>query len=93
MVRLIEVIQDHHRSYTLREVWINEQYVVKIEAAEEYGQLLSEGRLPPDLSADHKFSRLTINEGQHAHTHVVVGGVKETAASFIRPRKSLLLKG
>ena len=93
MVRLIEVVQDHHRSYILREVWINEQYVVKIEAAEEYVRLLSEGRLPPDLSSDHQFSRLTVNEGQQAHTHIVVGGVKETAASFIRPRKSLLLKG
>ena len=93
MVRLIEVGQDHHRSYTLREVWINEQYVVKIESADEYCRLLAEGRLPPDLAADHKFSKLTVNEGQHAHTHVVVGGVKETAASFIRPRKSVLLKG
>jgi hypothetical protein len=93
VVRLIEVVQDRQRSYTLREVWINEQYVVKIEAAEEYARLLSEGRLPPDLSADHKFSRLTVNEGREAHTHIVVGDVKETAASFIRPRKSLLLKG
>ena len=93
MVRLIEVIQDHHRSYTLREVWINSQYVVKIESAEEYTKLLAEGRLPGDLSAEHKFSRLTVNEGRDTHTHVVVGGTKETAASFIRPRKSILLKG
>ena len=59
----------------------------------EYTKLLAEGRLPGDLSADHKFSRLTVNEGRDTHTHVVVGGIKETAGSFIRPRKSILLKG
>ena len=76
--------------FILGEVWINEKYVVQIREATGYEKLLKEGRLPPDLSAAHKFTAITINEGAKSATHIVVGDVATIASRLSREEKTLL---
>ena len=91
MIKLVEVIQSETKSFTLHEVWINEEYVVKVESAPAYTRFLAEGRLPPDLGANHEFSRVTLSEGQRSAVHVVVGDVGTIASKVdSRPAPGLL---
>jgi hypothetical protein len=92
MIRLVEVVESETQSFTLHEVWINEEYVVKVEAAPAYTRFLAEGRLPPDLGTTHQFSRVTLSEGQRSAVHVVVGDVGTIASKVDkRPSPELLM--
>ena len=102
MIRFIEVINETDFNsrlertaqlrFSLREVWINEKYVVNLREAVGYRKLLEEGRLPGDLDVDHQFTAITTNNGAATETHVVVGDVTSVATRVDRLEK-ILLKG
>ena len=79
-------------NFTLGEVWINEKYVVEVRSAGGYEKLLAEGRLPADLSPTHKFTAITLNQGNGTETHIVVGDAT-TVAQRLSPDEKRLLKG
>ncbi len=82
MIKFIEVTQEGKGPFLLREVWINEDFVVKVEDAPSYARLLEEGQLPDDLNKTHSFSSVTLNHGASAATHVVVGPVSVVASKL-----------
>ena len=102
MIRFIEVVNDTNFNprmervaipeYSLGEVWINEKYVVNIREATGYTQMLREGRLPQELDAMHRFTAITVNEGNRSHTHIVVGEMANVA-NRLSKHKGQLLKG
>jgi hypothetical protein len=93
MIKFIEVTQQGKGPFSLREVWINEGFVVKVEAAPAYARLLEEGELPSDLNKNHSFSTVTLNEGGLGTTHVVVGAVNVVASKLDSSPGRRLLKG
>ena len=92
MIRFVEIVDDQvrQRPYFLREVWINDKYVVKIKEATGYSQMLKEGLLPSDLDAHHEFTAVTVNNGGLTETHIVVGSVPFVASRFAHDRRTLL---
>ena len=102
MIRLVEVVNitDHNPrmertakvKFTLREIWLNEEYVVSIREATGYKKLLSEGRLPADLEGAHSFTALTTNNGNVSETHIVVGS-PGVVAGRLNKNTHQLLKG
>ena len=78
--------------FSLEEVWINQKYVVSIREAVGYTKMLQEGRLTADLSGDHEFTSITLNNGGLTETHVVVGSLSHVARQLHRDPK-ILLKG
>lgn len=102
MIRFVEVVNNTVKnprmertaipSFSLGEIWINEEYVINIREAQGYTRMLHEGVLPPDLDESHRFTAVTVNEGGNATTHVVVGDAP-TVARRISQDRSQLLKG
>jgi len=94
MIKFIEVVNktkgSRAGSFTLGEVWINEDYVVSIREAVEYNSLLEEGLLPPDLESTHSFTSLTTNNGHLSETHVIVGSPSAVANRLSQDTKTLL---
>jgi|7_EtaG_2_1085326.scaffolds.fasta_scaffold00811_16 hypothetical protein len=94
MIRFIEIVRSAPREFSLREVWINENFVVKIEESMQYRELLKEGKLPLELDTNHRFSTVTISEGGASASHIVVGDVRVVASKLSRRDSSqTLLKG
>ena len=102
MVRLIEVVNTtqysprHERvatpSFTLQELWINEQHVVNLRRATGYNRLLQEGRLPNELDGAHEFTAITTLTGGVQEVYVVVGELASVARK-VSVEKPTLLKG
>ncbi len=102
MIRFIEVLNQTDFNprmertatprFSLSEVWINEKYVVNVKEAVGYQSLLREGLLPSELDSQHQFTTITINQGNVAETHVVVGS-PTSVANRLRKEHSNLLKG
>jgi len=100
MIRFIEVINETNFNprmertsqpkFTLGEVWINQEYVVKVREAMGYQSLLQEGQLPADLNGDHSFSLITTHNGGLTENHVVVGAPDMVAGRLSKDRKKLL---
>jgi hypothetical protein len=102
MIKFIEVInktdfnprleRTSKPSFTLGEVWINENYVVNIRESVGHQTLLRDGLLPQDLDDTHTFTAITTNNGQLTETHVVVGS-PQSVAQRLSIRNKTLLKG
>jgi len=102
MIKFVEVVSEINfnappearprGSFSLEEVWLNKNMVVKIQNAPEYKRLLEEGHLGPDLSAEHAFTSVTINNCGIMETHIVVGSLGTTAGR-LNLNKQTLLKG
>jgi hypothetical protein len=75
--------------FSLKEVWLNEKYVVNLREAPGYDKLLREGHLG-ELNPAHEFTLVTAQQGPNQHSYVVVGGVTEVAAKLNRETKTLL---
>tara|TARA_R110002051_G_scaffold83864_1_gene148672 strand:+ start:270 stop:578 length:309 start_codon:yes stop_codon:yes gene_type:complete len=100
MIRFIEVVNttDHNPrmertakgSFTLGEVWINEEYVVSVRDAPGYKKLLAEGSLPSDLEQHHAFARIITNNGNVSEAHIVVGTPQAVAARLNKDIPQLL---
>ena len=65
MKKLIEVTQNSAatKTYSLREVFINPEFVVSLIPDTNTTRLLNEGRLPDGLSKQTEFTRVTIHKG------------------------------
>ena len=100
MIRFVEVVNRTGRNprmertsvpcFELGEVWINKEFVVNIRDAVEYTRMLHEGQLPGDLSQEHTFTAVTVNQGNVSETHIVVGDVTKVASRLSSPGKKLL---
>ena len=100
MIRFIEVInrtdfnprleRTSTPSFTLGEIWINEDYVVSVREALGHKALLREGLLPQDLDGDHTFTTITTHNGNITETHVVVGSPVSVASRLSNNNKTLL---
>jgi hypothetical protein len=102
MIRFVEVINRTDKNprmertaklaYELGEVWINEKYVVNVREHAGYNRMLKEGKLNLDLDLGHRFTAVTLVEGNSSSVHIVVGDAA-TVAKKLAPRDSRLLKG
>ena len=100
MIRFIEVVNETNfnprmertskPSFTLGEVWINEDYVVSIREAEGHRSLLRDGLLPQDLDDTHDFTTVTTHNGQITETYVVVGSPQSVANRLSKNNRHLL---
>jgi hypothetical protein len=77
-------------SFSVSEVWINEEYVVSVRPSPAYKKLLLEGRIRGDLHKQHEFTAITTHNGSQSETHVVVGESTEVARRLSKDRRSLL---
>jgi len=93
LVKLTEVCHNAalttKQDYTLREVFINPEHVVMIREEARMQQLNERGLLPDGLSANHKFTKLTINRGQSG-TEIVVVGSPNVIESSLNKQKKLI---
>jgi hypothetical protein len=100
MIKFVEVISEINFNapvearppspFSLEEVWLNENMVIKIQNAPEYKRLLEEGHLGPALNPDHAFTSVTINNCGVMETHVVMGTLSVTAARLNLANPTLL---
>ena len=100
MIRFIEIINKTEKNprlertaipqFDMQEVWINEKFVVNLREATGYNKLLREGRLPPDLNPDHRFTAVTTNTGGVSETYIVVGDLPIIANRLSKDRATLL---
>ena len=103
MIRFVEVLNTTNNNprmertakprYSLGEVWINEKYVVSVQEALGYKDLMNEGLLPPNLDGNHVFTLITVNSGDINESHVVVGAPDSVASRLNHTRARSLLKG
>tara|TARA_B100001250_G_C19781304_1_gene781985 strand:- start:840 stop:1163 length:324 start_codon:yes stop_codon:yes gene_type:complete len=92
MKKLIEVMQNStlSRRYSLREVFVNPEFVVSLVPDTNTKRLLSEGRLPEDLSNYTEFTRVTIHKGATGQEMVVVGDIATVRAKLFSNPKNVL---
>jgi hypothetical protein len=97
MIKFVEVVHEAQlnshppaSSYSLGEVWINEDTVIKVRSAPNYKQLLRAGRRSPELEQNHHFTSITLNNCGIMETHVVVGDAASIAAKLNKGKKQLL---
>tara|TARA_B100000287_G_C19982649_1_gene523163 strand:- start:65 stop:340 length:276 start_codon:yes stop_codon:yes gene_type:complete len=88
LIRLTEVKQIYGK-YTLKEVMINPKHVVCIRHAEEYQQMLQEGKMPEGLDTRQSFTRLYLDRGQQGIDVVVVGNTEIIAEKLSHGKKVL----
>jgi len=93
LVKLTEVCHNNtlttQQDYTLREVFVNPEHVVMIREERRMRQLNEQGQLPDELSANHQFTKLTINRG-HTGTEIVVVGSPQIVETTLNNTKELL---
>lgn len=79
MKKLIEVTQNSAttKTYSLREVFVNPDFVVSLVPDTNTKRLLSEGRLPDGINAAAEFTRVIIHKGSSGQEMVVVGSVND----------------
>lgn len=96
MRKLIEVTQNSAttKTYSLREVFVNPEFVVSLMPDSNTKRLLNEGRLPDGLSLQTEFTRITIHKGATGQEMVVVGTPSDVRSKlFARQSQTSLLKG
>lgn len=102
MIKFIKLVNEtifdqmerrRYPNYTLEEVWVNKDHVVKVERNTSALRLLEGGHLPPDLDQTHEFSTITINNCGTMETIVVVGEANGIASHVLDEDKRILLKG
>lgn len=76
--------------FSLGELWINEDSVIKIRNAPGYKQLLRDGAMGEELNAEHSFTSITLNNCGVMETHVVVGAPDIVASRLNRDNRTLL---
>ena len=94
MRKLIEVMQNSAtaKTYSLREVFVNPEFVVSLTPDINTKRLLTEGRLPEGLSTQTEFTRVTIHKGATGQEMVVVGGISDVRTKLFSG-SSQILKG
>jgi len=92
MKKLVEVVQNSatSRKYSLREVFINPEFVVSLVPDSNTQRLLQEGRLPEGLDSNLEFTRIVLHKGASGLEMVVVGGAKEVQTKLFSNSAKLL---
>lgn len=96
MKKLVEVIQNSatSKTYSLREVFVNPEFVVSLIPDINTKRLLSEGRLPEGMDTTMEFTRVTVHKGASGLEMVVVGDASTVRSKLFSPQPtSTLLKG
>ena len=102
MIKFVKIVNEtefnsrHERTalprFSLGEVWLNEDAIVKIQPASGYKQLLRDGRMGDDLDENHSFTSITLNNCGIMETHIVLGDTASVAAQLNKDPR-MLLKG
>ena len=94
MRKLVEVIQNSatSKTYSLREVFVNPEFVVSLIPDTNTKRLLNEGRLPDGIDSGMEFTRVTVHKGASGLEMVVVGDANDVRAKLFAG-SSTLLKG
>lgn len=90
LLKLIEVYEEvvHHnkaegqKKYLLRDVVINRRFITCMRDDQVTCTYLTDGRLPPVLPNDQKFTRISIARGNIGQDIVVVGELSHITALF-----------
>ena len=92
MKKLIEVTQNSTLSkrYSLREVFVNPEFVVSVVPDTNTKRLLNEGRLPDGLNTQTEFTRVTIHKGATGQEMIVVGDIADVRAKLFSNPKNVL---
>lgn len=95
MRKLVEVYQNSvtTKRYSLREVFVNPDYVVSLSPDDFTPKLLREGVMPDSLDTRQQFTRLTIHKGTSGQEMVVVGDVDSVRTKLYSAVKKHILKG
>ena len=94
MRKLVEVIQNSatSKTYSLREVFVNPEFVVSLVPDTNTKRLLSEGRLPEGIDTNMEFTRVTVHKGASGLEMVVIGDTS-TVRTKLFAGSNTLLKG
>ncbi len=92
MKKLIEVMQNSAtaKTYSLREVFVNPEFVVSLVPDTNTKRLLSEGRLPEGLSLQTEFTRVTIHKGATGQEMIVIGDIGAVRSKLFTNSKQVL---
>ena len=92
MRKLIEVTQSSaiSKTYSLREVFVNPEFVVSLAPDTNTKRLLNEGRLPEGLSTQTEFTRVTIHKGATGQEMVVIGDIGDVRTKLFNHPNNLL---
>jgi len=92
MKKLIEVTQNSAttKTYSLREVFVNPDFVVSLVPDTNTKRLLSEGRLPEGINTAAEFTRVIIHKGSSGQEMVVVGSVGDIRTKLYSNPKGIL---
>lgn len=95
MKKLIEVMQNSNlsKTYSLREVFVNPEFVVSLVPDTNTKRLLTEGRLPEGLSNHTEFTRVTIHKGATGQEMIVVGDISDVRTKLFSGGTRTVLKG
>lgn len=72
MIKLVEIVKDSG-SYNLREIFVNPKHVVCLREDALVKQHLAEGKLPEELDARQRFTKMTVDNGFNGTEFVVIG--------------------
>jgi hypothetical protein len=78
------------KTYSLREVFVNPEFVVSLTPDINTKRLLTEGRLPEGLSTQTEFTRVTIHKGATGQEMVVVGDISDVRTKLFSGSKQVL---
>ena len=96
VTKLVEVatinIYNRNRKYSLREVFVNPDFVVSLMPDNNMTRLLQEGVLPDGLDQRQQFTRVLMHKGNSGLEMTVVGNV-ESVRDKLFSNGSTLLKG
>ena len=92
MKKLIEVIQNSAttKTYSLREVFVNPEFVVSLVPDTNTKRLLNEGRLPDGINEQAEFTRVVVHKGASGQELVVVGNPSDIRAKLFSNAGGLL---
>jgi len=92
MRKLVEVVQNSatSKTYSLREVFVNPEFVVALVPDVNTKRLLTEGRLPDGLDNSIEFTRVTVHKGASGLEMVVVGNTSDIKTKLFAASGKLL---
>jgi len=93
MKKLVEVYQNSisKKKYSLREVFVNPDYIVSLVPDDFTMKLLREGAMPDSLDTRQQFTRITIHKGTSGQEMIVVGDVESVRTKLYA--RAAILKG
>ena len=92
MRKLVEVVQNSatNKTYSLREEFVNPEFVVSLVPDSNTKRLLTEGRLPDGLDNNLEFTRVTVHKGASGLEMVVVGNASDIKTKLFAGTGKLL---